>query len=322
MSNIDISSFSEFESEAEILFLPLSCFEIMDISSEKNFSGVKYIEVKLKYLDEYEEKIKSKIEEIKKDEKAINNFFENSMNSKFGKDVQKYYDKKNKLSIKYCQFINATPNNNFFLNKIGTGFIHKLNKFINKDNNEAAIHVDDEIPNMISKENRILYYRIKDAIKKPSEYSKINEPKKCPAFDKEKLLLKRIKHEINNYQENIRFYYRIEKANSFYPKEEWLKRNKELEENSRIFQKSIFDISPNLMFSSPERIKNEIERYRNKRNISKKIKSRPMTQRSSSHKKNNNNLNQTYNVNENIHNLDNRKNDNPQNLKKNEKKNI
>ena len=149
LSNIDISSFSEFESEAEILFLPLSCFEIMDISSEKNFLGVKYIEVKLKYLDEYEEKIKSKIEEIKKDEKAINNFFENSMNSKFGKDVQKYYDKKNKVSIKYCQFINATPNNNFFLNKIGTGFIHKLNKFINKDNNEAAIHVDDEIPNMM-----------------------------------------------------------------------------------------------------------------------------------------------------------------------------
>ena len=182
-------------------------------------------------------------------------------------------------------------------------------------------YMEEEKSEHISKENRILYYRIKDAIKKPSEYSKINEPKKCPAFDKEKLLLKRIKHEINNYQENIRFYYRIEKANSFYPKEEWLKRNKELEENSRIFQKSIFDISPNLMFSSPERIKNEIERYRNKRNISKKIKSRPMTQRSSSHKKNNNNLNKTYNVNENIHNLDNRKNDNPQNLKKNGKKN-
>jgi len=182
-------------------------------------------------------------------------------------------------------------------------------------------YMEEEKSEHISKENRILYYRIKDAIKKPSEYSKINEPKKCPAFDKEKLLLKRIKHEINNYQENIRFYYRIEKANSFYPKEEWLKRNKELEENSRIFQKSIFDISPNLMFSSPERIKNEIERYRNKRNYSKKIKSRPMTQRSSSHKKNNNNLNKTYNVNENIHNLDNRKNDNPQNLKKNEKKN-
>ena len=182
-------------------------------------------------------------------------------------------------------------------------------------------YMEEEKSEHISKENRILYYRIKDAIKKPSEYSKINEPKKCPAFDKEKLLLKRIKHEINNYQENIRFYYRIEKANSFYPKEEWLKRNKELEENSRIFQKSIFDISPNLMFSSPERIKNEIERYRNKRRNSKKIKSRPMTQRSSSHKKNNNNLNKTYNVNENIHNLDNKNNNKPQNLKKDEKKN-
>ena len=121
-------------------------------------------------------------------------------------------------------------------------------------------HMEEEKNEHIREENRILYYKIKDAIKKPSKYSKIFEPKKCPAFDKGKLLLKRIKHEIDNYQENIRFYYRIEKANSFYPKEQWIKRNKELEENSRIFQKSIFDISPNLMFSSPERIKNEIER--------------------------------------------------------------
>ena len=175
-------------------------------------------------------------------------------------------------------------------------------------------YMEEEKSEHISKENRILYYRIKDAIKKPSEYSKINEPKKCPAFDKEKLLLKRIKHEINNYQENIRFYYRIEKANSFYPKEEWLKRNKELEENSRIFQKSIFDISPNLMFSSPERIKNEIERYRNKRNNSKKIKIRPMTQRSSSHKKSNKNLNKTYTKNNSNQNLENEKSDKNQNL--------
>ena len=175
-------------------------------------------------------------------------------------------------------------------------------------------HMEEEKNEHIREENRILYYKIKDAIKKPSKYSKIFEPKKCPAFDKGKLLLKRIKHEIDNYQENIRFYYRIEKANSFYPKEQWIKRNKELEENSRIFQKSIFDISPNLMFSSPERIKNEIERYRNKRNNSKKIKTRPMTQRSSSHKKSNKNLNKTYTKNNSNHNLENDKNDKNQNL--------
>ena len=123
MSNIDISSFSEFKIEAEVLFLPLSCFEIIVISQGKKKLGFKYYEVQLKYLEDYEETIKSKIGAIKNDEKAINNFFDNSMKSKFGKDIQKYYDKKNKLSTRYCQIIGASPNNNFFLNKLGTGFI-------------------------------------------------------------------------------------------------------------------------------------------------------------------------------------------------------
>ena len=48
-------------------------------------------------------------------------------------------------------------------------------------------------------------------------------------------------------------------------------------ENSRILQKSKFDISPNLMFSSPERIKNEIEKYKNKRNKSSVSGSRPLS---------------------------------------------
>ena len=138
--------------------------------------------------------------------------------------------------------------------------------------------MEEEKNDQIKEGNKILYLKIKNVIKKPSKYSKIFEPKKCPAFDKEKLLLKRIKHEINNYQENIRFYHRIEKANSFYPLEDFFKRNKELEENSKILQKSIFDISPNLMFSSPERIKSEIEKYKNKRNNSARPKSRPSSQ--------------------------------------------
>ena len=127
-------------------------------------------------------------------------------------------------------------------------------------------HMEEEKNDQIRDENRILYLKIKDAIKKPSKYSKIFEPKRCPAFDKNKLLLKRIKYEINNYEENLRFYNRIEKTNSFYSRDLFIKRSKNLEENSKILQKSIFDISPNLMFSSPERIKNEIEKYRNKRN--------------------------------------------------------
>ena len=50
------------------------------------------------------------------------------------------------------------------MNKIGTGFIHKLNKLVNK-NNETAIHVDDEIPNMFSKENRFKKF-FRDLLKK------------------------------------------------------------------------------------------------------------------------------------------------------------
>ena len=183
-------------------------------------------------------------------------------------------------------------------------------------------HMEEEKNEQIKEENRILYLKIKDVIKKPSKYSKIFFPKQCPAFDKEKLLLKRIKHEINNYQENIRFYHRIEKANSFYPKEELLKRKKELEENSKILQKSIFDISPNLMFSSPERIKNEIERYKNKRNKSAKPRSRPMTQQTVSQKNNkNNNEKKNYTANDNTQNKENEKNDKSQKSEKDKQKN-
>ena len=94
MTNIDIESFSSFKEEKEVLFLPLSCFEIINISSKKKYNSLEYIEVKLKYLEKYEDDINKQIEDIKKDEKAINEFFEKSLNSEYGKHVQKYYDEK------------------------------------------------------------------------------------------------------------------------------------------------------------------------------------------------------------------------------------
>jgi hypothetical protein len=101
---------------------------------------------------------------MKDSEKEINIFFEESLNSKYGKDIQNFYDKKSKLSIRYCQYINATPVNNYFLNKIGTGFIHKMNKFVKNENNEAVKNIDDEIPNMIDDANKIKKF-FKDALK-------------------------------------------------------------------------------------------------------------------------------------------------------------
>ena len=179
-------------------------------------------------------------------------------------------------------------------------------------------HMEEEKNEQIKEENKILFYKIKDVIKKPSKYSKCFEPKKCPAFDKEKLLLKRIKYEINNYQENIRFYNRIENAHSYYPKEILLKRNKELEESSKILQKSIFDLSPNLMFSSPERIINEIEKYRNKRNNSAVTITRKISQ-TVTHKSNNKSINKNYTMNDNTQNKK-EKNDKSKNTEKSEQK--
>lgn len=179
-------------------------------------------------------------------------------------------------------------------------------------------HMEEEKNEQIRDENRILFLKIKDVINKPSKYSKIFEPKKCPAFDKEKLFIKRMKHEIDNYQENIRFYHKIENTNSFYPKEKLLKRNKELEENSKILQKSVFDISPNLMFSSPERIKNEIEKYRNKRNKTSKPKFRPLSQ-TVVHKNKNGVINKNYTMNDNFQN-NKEKNNKSQHSEKNEQK--
>ena len=67
MSNIDIESFNSIKKEGEVLFLPLSCFEIINISSKKKYNSLEYFEVTLQYLENYEEDIKKQIEDIKKD---------------------------------------------------------------------------------------------------------------------------------------------------------------------------------------------------------------------------------------------------------------
>ena len=164
VTNIDCESFSVFKEEREVLFLPLSCFEIAKISKEKKYKGYKYKEVELHYLDKYAQEINFHIDQMKDSDKEIDIFFKESLNSKYGKDIQKYYDKKSKLTIRYCQYINATPDNNYFLSKIGTGFIHKMNKYAIKENNEAIKNIDDEIPNMINEENKIKEF-FKDMLK-------------------------------------------------------------------------------------------------------------------------------------------------------------
>ena len=123
--------------------------------------------------------------------------------------------------------------------------------------------MEEEKKEKIKEGNRILLCKILNAEEKPSKYSKINIPKKCPAFDKELIHIKRIKSELKSYQETVRFYNKIENVPSHYSNEELKQRKKIIDENKKLLQKSIFDINPSLLFLSPLRIKNAIEKYKN-----------------------------------------------------------
>jgi len=135
--------------------------------------------------------------------------------------------------------------------------------------------MEEDKNDKIKEENKILLFKIINAEEKPSQYSKIYKPKKCPAFDKDLIYFKRIKKEINNYKENVRFYNKIENIGSYYNNEELKQRSKFLDESSKLMQKSIFDITPSLLFLSPSRIKKEIDKYNLKRSNSTIVKRRP-----------------------------------------------
>ena len=108
---------------------------------------------------------------------------------------------------------------------------------------------------IIREENMNLLHRIESALKKPSKYSRIFEPKECPSFNKQIIGFKRIKKEVENYKENIKFYNRIEKVKSFYDIDEIKKRNDGIKKNIKNLQKSIFEVQPSLLFLSPQSVK-------------------------------------------------------------------
>ena len=82
-SNIDIDKLqiSEFD-ESEVLFLPLSCFEIENYRK----IGENEYEVTLNYLDKYYHQLKNKISELKKQEE-MQDFYEKILESPFSMKV-------------------------------------------------------------------------------------------------------------------------------------------------------------------------------------------------------------------------------------------
>ena len=82
-SNIDIDKLNlSLYDEKEVLFLPLSCFEIENYSK----IGENEYEITLNYLDKYYEQLKNKISIIK-EEKEMQDFYEKVLESSFSKKV-------------------------------------------------------------------------------------------------------------------------------------------------------------------------------------------------------------------------------------------
>ena len=152
LTNIDIESLSSIQVEKEVLILPLTCFEVVKIGDEEIYKNAKYRKIYLNYLDKYYDKIIEKINDLNKktDKNEINDFFTNSIKSKFGNIVQKCYDKKNRISVNYCKILGASPDNNYFLSVIGTNFFNKIiGKIIGNSTEQIGAHLDDEVPNLL-----------------------------------------------------------------------------------------------------------------------------------------------------------------------------
>ena len=131
---------SSFTSEKEALHLPLSSFEIVGIEEVKIKNKVDYFKIYLNHLDKYQEKIDSKIKELREkiDAIAIKDFLVKSTESELGKTILENYDKQSQIRTNFGKIINAQPNNPYFLNLIAAEIILKQN----------AAHVDDEIQNL------------------------------------------------------------------------------------------------------------------------------------------------------------------------------
>jgi len=80
VSNIDLQNLSIYP-EKEVLFLPLSCFEIYSIEEKRGYSIIR-----LRYLTQYKLEMLEYIEKIKT-EKDIQDFFEKIAESKYAKDI-------------------------------------------------------------------------------------------------------------------------------------------------------------------------------------------------------------------------------------------
>ena len=85
ISNIDVEYISTLKREKEVLFLPLSCFEIIKIKEEKK-GQLKYYRIFLEYLYKYKKLIEEHIKKIDQKE-GLQEFLNKTIQSKYGLEI-------------------------------------------------------------------------------------------------------------------------------------------------------------------------------------------------------------------------------------------
>ena len=74
-------------------------------------------------------------------------------------------------------------------------------------------------------DNNIMFKKLIFMSTSPSPYSKLNTPKYCPAFDRQRFNFDKVEREYNIYNDNISFYKRFSAKKSIYSTKNYLKKN-------------------------------------------------------------------------------------------------
>ena len=135
VSNIDINAMklSAFAEEEEVLFLPLSCFGVVNVENQ-DFFGNEIKVIRLRYLNKYKEIITKNFENILEEQNndKLEKFIEEGVNSKYSRKICKYlgYDFNqhfyNEISRKTNVELNYQPHISFQFknsNPLGKKFV-------------------------------------------------------------------------------------------------------------------------------------------------------------------------------------------------------
>ena len=208
--NIDVKDNTRYPQEKEVLFLPMSCFLVVNIKkTEKRDKNVVY-NIYLKYLDEFSKKIEDKFQRINQNIKDRSDI-ENAFLTNFGKHIHKLY---NNIIDDYIKYIKER-----FLVDIKPEIPDYNTKYYSEEKS-ASIKFDtqQEIKRFLEEEKHILHkgkqisnivgYNVKEKDIDEKGFVKILG-EKFVALNKDKVEL-----EINGKKVDLCHKYKLNKGNN------------------------------------------------------------------------------------------------------------